>query len=123
MELFVRIAAFDAGQRCFGKRGFDLHDLGGFGLGRVRFVSEQLEHLRNVGDVLVADGNGPVVALGVIVAVGQAEAAGFGESDHFCEFSKSWLEPKSKNRPLVRSEVCKRANSAGRSFVDCMAAI
>ena len=82
MELFVRIAAFDAGQRCFCKRGFDLHDLGGFGLGRVRFVSEQLEHLRNVGDVLVADGNGPVVALGVIVAVGQAEAAGFGESDY-----------------------------------------
>jgi len=71
----------------------------------------------------VADGNGPVVALGVIVAVGQAEAAGSAKAITFCEFSKSWLEPKLKNRPLVRSEVCKRANSAGRSFVDCMAAI
>ena len=82
VELLVGVAEFHLGQRGFGERGFDLHDglrLGLRGGGR---IAEEFEHARHVLQVFGAGLFALGVGLGVVIAIGQAEAAGGGEGDH-----------------------------------------
>ncbi len=71
----VGIAAFDAGKRSVGQRGFNLHGRGGLLIGLRLRHSGKHKQLRQVGYVALADLFASGVGLGVVVAVGQAEAA------------------------------------------------
>ncbi len=72
----VRIAAFDAGERGFGEGGLDAEDGGGGGAAVVCAAAGELDYLGDVGGVLGADLLALGVGLEVVVAVGEAEAAG-----------------------------------------------
>jgi hypothetical protein len=78
----VGVALVDASQRSLGKRGLDLHHLVGLASGDFGRIIQQLEGLRHVRDVLGADVLRFVVLLGVVVAVGQAQAAAARECNH-----------------------------------------
>ena len=72
----VRIAPLDAGERSLGQRGFDLHRRGGLCVGLGLGLAGEDKQLRQVGHVALANLFASCVGLGVVVAVGQAEAAG-----------------------------------------------
>jgi len=78
----MRIAALDAGERGVGQRGFDFEGCIGVGFGLVCALACETEQLLNVCDVLLANLHALRVRLGVVVAVGKAEAAGVQLDDH-----------------------------------------
>ncbi len=78
----VGIATFDAGKRCGGQGGFDLHGGSGVLIGlRLRLAGEH-QQMRHVFDEFLAGCLALGVGFGVVVAVGQAEAAGADADDH-----------------------------------------
>ena len=78
----VGIAALDAGERCVGERGFDLHGGGGILIGLGLRLAGEHQQMRHVGDEVLADFLALRVGFGVVVAVGQSEAAGVDADDH-----------------------------------------
>ena len=81
MELLVGIAEFHLGEGGFGERGFDLHDGLRRGFRGGGGVAEQFEDARHVLQVFGAGLFALGVGLGVVIAIGEAEAAGCGEGN------------------------------------------
>ena len=81
MEQIVRIALLHAGKRSFGQRGFDIHHRLGMGLSFRRRLAHQLKHFLDVLQIFLPRLFRFGVGLGVVIAIGQAQAAGFGEGD------------------------------------------
>ena len=67
----VRITPFDASHRSLGKLGFDPHDRSSFVGSLCGVIACELEHFRDVFDILLPQLLRSVVALRVVVAVGQ----------------------------------------------------
>ena len=76
------LAALHPFQRDFGQGRLDLHDVFRRGGGPVGGITEQLEGLRHVFQVLLASLLGFVVLLQVVVPIGQSQPALVGIGDH-----------------------------------------
>ena len=81
VELLIGVAEFHLRERCLRERGLDFHYGLRLRLRRRRRIAQKFEHAGHVRQVLSARFLALRVGLGVVIAIGQSEAAGRSEGD------------------------------------------
>ncbi len=103
VEELVRIALLHAGQGGLRERRLEIENVRRVLRGRLRWGAQKVEDPLNVGHVLVRISDALLIGLGVVVAIGQAQAARGGEGD----------DPRRVREVLIRAETEEEAAALG----------